>query len=37
MGSLVIVAGPGPVGCQVLLCTEAAGHWLEGPSHKAAG
>lgn len=28
---------PGPVGCQAVLCAEAAGHWWVGLGHRAAG
>ena len=37
MGGLVDMAGPGPVGCQALPCAEAAGCWLAGLGHEAAG
>lgn len=28
---------PSPIGCQVLLCADAAGFWLAWPSHESAG
>ena len=37
VGHLVVVIGPNLVVCQALPCVEAAGHWLVGPSHDAAG
>ena len=37
VGDPASLVGPGPFGCQVLPCMEAACHWLVGLGHKAAG
>ena len=37
MGCLVSIAGPCPVGCQGLLCAEAASHWLIGLGQEEVG